>query len=58
MKIKSEIKELSIGRILESIDVNYIQEANVKDKKDLIEKLITGLKSEHFYVVIVHVIAS
>ncbi len=54
MKISTEIKELSIRKILESINVKSIQEATVTDKKDLVNKLILGLKNEDLCVVIVH----
>ena len=54
MKIKPGIKELSIKKILQAIDVECLEEAYTNNKKDLTEKLIKGLKSDHFYALIVH----
>ncbi len=54
MKINSQIKELSIKKILEALEVKHLNEAYVTDKKDLTKKLIDGLKCEKFAVIIVH----
>ena len=54
MKINNKTTELSIKKILEATDVSFLEEANIKDKKDLTEKLIKGLKYNRFAVVIVH----
>ncbi len=54
MKINNEIKQLSIKKILEALDIEFLEEGNVKDKKDLTEKLVKGLKYNSFAVVIVH----
>lgn len=53
MKINNKIKQLSIKKILQSLDISFIEEAKVQDRKDLTEKLIKGLKYDKFAVVIV-----
>ena len=55
MKINNEIKQLSIKKILESLNISFLEEASVNDRKDLTERFIKGLKYDRFAVVIVHI---
>lgn len=54
MKTEKGIQELSVRKILESLNVSSLEEASILNLKDLKEKFIYGLKNEHFSVVIVH----
>ena len=54
MKINDQIKEISIKKVLDSLGTNHLEEANIKDQKDLTDKLIKGLKNDGFAVVMVH----
>lgn len=56
MKINKNIKQLSIRKMLEAVGVEYLEEVHVSDKANLKEKLLTGLRSNHFYVIIVHIV--
>lgn len=54
MKINNQIKEISIKKVLNSLGANHLEEAHIKDKKDLTDKLIKGLKHDGFAVVMVY----
>ena len=54
MKINNQIKQLSIKKILQALDVSSLEEASIVDKKDLALKLVKGLKHNGFAVLIVH----
>ena len=51
---KLPLKQLSIKRILQALDISFLEEASIDDPQNLTEKLINGLKHECFSVVIVH----
>lgn len=53
MKISKNIKQLSIKKILEAMNVLFLEEASIKDRKDLTEKLIKGIKYDKFAAIIV-----
>lgn len=50
---KQSVKELSIKKILQALEISFLEEANVNDRNDLIEKIVRGLKYDRFAVVIV-----
>lgn len=54
MRINKKIKQLSIKKILEALNVSFLEEAYTNDKKDLIEKFTRGLKYDRFAVLIVN----
>ena len=50
----SKIKTISIKKLLETMNLSFLLEASINDKKDLFEKLIKGLKHDKFAALIVH----
>ncbi|MBI3591139.1 MAG: hypothetical protein HY094_07195 [Candidatus Melainabacteria bacterium] len=56
MKINKDIKELSIKKILEAMEINSLEETSTKDKNDLTKKIINGLRYDGFAVIIVHTV--
>ncbi len=54
MKINDSIKQISARKILETADIQYLEETSIKNKNDLTKKLINGIKHNGFAVVIVH----
>ena len=54
MEINSNIKKLSIKKILEALDISFIEGTSTNNRNDLTQKLIKGLKHEKFAVLIVH----
>jgi len=53
MNINKDIKVISIKKLLETMNLSFLEEASIKDKKDLLTKLIQGLKHDKFAVLIV-----
>ncbi|GEM_PF-2255894 len=56
MSINKDIKIISIKKLLETMNLSFLEEASVKDKKDLYDKLIKGLKHNKFAALIVHLV--
>lgn len=54
MRIGDQLNELSIKNILKSLEIKEIVEASTKNKEDLYSKIVSGIKSNNFYSLIVH----
>lgn len=55
MHINNNIKQISIKKLLEAVGTKQLYEANITDTIDLKKKLVQGIKSEHFFTIIVRV---